>query len=124
MCTYETRSDLQEATGSHQIDASRTTHHHSNSVASARQKDSGEVSFFGLTLHPKSLPELTALVEQGILGSKKWIITNHNLHSDTCFTVGLNYANFMEEQTGRLSTECPWWHWVDSMATSWNVNIG
>jgi len=81
MRTYETTSDLREATGSHQTDAPRINHYHSNSAAYARQKDSNEISFFGLTLHPKSLPELTALVEQGILESRKWIITNHNLHS-------------------------------------------
>ncbi|WP_255550965.1 WecB/TagA/CpsF family glycosyltransferase [Granulicella sp. dw_53] len=50
-------------------------------VASAQLKDNGAVSFFGLTLHPKSLPELVALVEEGVVGDKRWIISNHNLHS-------------------------------------------
>jgi N-acetylglucosaminyldiphosphoundecaprenol N-acetyl-beta-D-mannosaminyltransferase len=49
--------------------------------ASSQAKSNSAISFFGLTLHPKSLAELTALVEQGVVEGKKWIITNHNLHS-------------------------------------------
>jgi N-acetylglucosaminyldiphosphoundecaprenol N-acetyl-beta-D-mannosaminyltransferase len=52
-----------------------------DSIASVQQEDKSEVSFFGLKLNPKSLPELNALVEQGIREGRKWIITNHNLHS-------------------------------------------
>jgi N-acetylglucosaminyldiphosphoundecaprenol N-acetyl-beta-D-mannosaminyltransferase len=39
------------------------------------------VSFLGLTLQPRSLPELNLLVEQGIRDHRNWIIANHNLHS-------------------------------------------
>jgi N-acetylglucosaminyldiphosphoundecaprenol N-acetyl-beta-D-mannosaminyltransferase len=43
--------------------------------------DHVEASFFGLTLQPMSSPKLTAVVEQGISENRKWVITNHNLHS-------------------------------------------
>jgi N-acetylglucosaminyldiphosphoundecaprenol N-acetyl-beta-D-mannosaminyltransferase len=39
------------------------------------------VAFLGVTLQPRSLPELNKLVEQGISERQKWIIANHNLHS-------------------------------------------
>jgi N-acetylglucosaminyldiphosphoundecaprenol N-acetyl-beta-D-mannosaminyltransferase len=39
------------------------------------------ISFLGLTLQPRSLPELNLLVEQGIRDHRNWIIANHNLHS-------------------------------------------
>ncbi len=39
------------------------------------------VAFFGLRLQPKSMPELSELVEQGIRERQKWVIANHNLHS-------------------------------------------
>jgi N-acetylglucosaminyldiphosphoundecaprenol N-acetyl-beta-D-mannosaminyltransferase len=39
------------------------------------------VSFLGLTLQPKSMSEMSELVEQGIREQQKWIIANHNLHS-------------------------------------------
>jgi N-acetylglucosaminyldiphosphoundecaprenol N-acetyl-beta-D-mannosaminyltransferase len=39
------------------------------------------VSFLGLTLQPKSMPEMNDLVVQGIRERQKWIIANHNLHS-------------------------------------------
>ncbi len=41
----------------------------------------GTVSFLGLTLQPRSIPEMNKLVEQGIREQQKWIIANHNLHS-------------------------------------------
>jgi N-acetylglucosaminyldiphosphoundecaprenol N-acetyl-beta-D-mannosaminyltransferase len=39
------------------------------------------VAFLGLTLQPRSLPEMNELVDQGIRERHKWIIANHNLHS-------------------------------------------
>jgi N-acetylglucosaminyldiphosphoundecaprenol N-acetyl-beta-D-mannosaminyltransferase len=39
------------------------------------------VAFLGLTLTPRSQPEMNDLVEQGIREHQKWIIANHNLHS-------------------------------------------
>ncbi len=39
------------------------------------------VAFLGVTLQPKSMPEMNKLVEQGISERKRWIIANHNLHS-------------------------------------------
>jgi N-acetylglucosaminyldiphosphoundecaprenol N-acetyl-beta-D-mannosaminyltransferase len=41
----------------------------------------GTVAFLGLTLQPKSMPEMNQLVEQGIRERQKWIIANLNLHS-------------------------------------------
>jgi N-acetylglucosaminyldiphosphoundecaprenol N-acetyl-beta-D-mannosaminyltransferase len=78
MHTYETTSDLREANGTHQLDMPGSSHR--NSIASVPE-DKSEVYFFGLKLNPKSLPELNALVERGIREGRKWIITNHNLHS-------------------------------------------
>src|SRR5450631_4619518 len=49
------------------------------SPASARITDT--VAFLGLTLQPRSIPEMNKLVEQGIRERQKWIIANHNLHS-------------------------------------------
>jgi N-acetylglucosaminyldiphosphoundecaprenol N-acetyl-beta-D-mannosaminyltransferase len=43
--------------------------------------EADEIHFLGLTIHPKSLSELNALVAQGIRERRKWIIANHNLHS-------------------------------------------
>jgi N-acetylglucosaminyldiphosphoundecaprenol N-acetyl-beta-D-mannosaminyltransferase len=39
------------------------------------------ISFLGLQLQPKSISELNALVELGIVERRKWVIANHNLHS-------------------------------------------
>jgi N-acetylglucosaminyldiphosphoundecaprenol N-acetyl-beta-D-mannosaminyltransferase len=39
------------------------------------------VAFLGLTLQPRSLPQMSELVEQGIRERRKWIISCHNLHS-------------------------------------------
>lgn len=39
------------------------------------------VSFLGVTLQPRTLNELNALVEQGIRENQHCIIANHNLHS-------------------------------------------
>jgi N-acetylglucosaminyldiphosphoundecaprenol N-acetyl-beta-D-mannosaminyltransferase len=39
------------------------------------------VEFLGLSIQPRSMTELTELVEQGIREDRKWIIANHNLHS-------------------------------------------
>jgi N-acetylglucosaminyldiphosphoundecaprenol N-acetyl-beta-D-mannosaminyltransferase len=50
-------------------------------VFTKRSPDKSGISFFGLTLHPKSLQELNALVERGVTERRKWLITNHNLHS-------------------------------------------
>ncbi len=41
----------------------------------------GTVAFLGLTLQPRSMPEMNQLVEQGIRERQKWVIANHNLHS-------------------------------------------
>jgi N-acetylglucosaminyldiphosphoundecaprenol N-acetyl-beta-D-mannosaminyltransferase len=72
-------SHLREASSGHQGDAPRDSN--LNHVPTERSPDSSGISFFGLTVHPKSLPELNELVERGITERRKWIITNHNLHS-------------------------------------------
>jgi N-acetylglucosaminyldiphosphoundecaprenol N-acetyl-beta-D-mannosaminyltransferase len=41
----------------------------------------GTVEFLGLTIQPKTMAELSELVDQGIREGRKWIIANHNLHS-------------------------------------------
>lgn len=76
MNIYETMSNIPESTGSQHKDASN-----GKQARGTRDSRQGKVSFFGLTLHPKSMKELNALVEQGIVEGRKWIITNHNLHS-------------------------------------------
>jgi N-acetylglucosaminyldiphosphoundecaprenol N-acetyl-beta-D-mannosaminyltransferase len=35
----------------------------------------------GVTLQPRSMPEMNKLVERGIRERRRWIIANHNLHS-------------------------------------------
>ena len=45
------------------------------------ETDIETVAFLGLTLQPRSLPEMNVLVEQGIREHRSWIIANHNLHS-------------------------------------------
>jgi N-acetylglucosaminyldiphosphoundecaprenol N-acetyl-beta-D-mannosaminyltransferase len=50
-------------------------------IASRPKEGHDGISFLGLTLNPKSLPELNTLVEQGVRENRKWVITNHNLHS-------------------------------------------
>jgi len=72
-------SDLHEASSSSQSDASKGNN--LNDFSTARGPDSSGISFFGLTLHPKSMSELNELVERGIREGRKWIISNHNLHS-------------------------------------------
>ena len=81
MRTYDTLSDLLDVNENSQAEARKNDHDVSNSVLAERRTDYSEVFFFGLSLHPLSSPKLMAVVEQGILESRKWIITNHNLHS-------------------------------------------
>ena len=52
-----------------------------NAVSTENEKVTGTVAFLGVTLQPRSMPELNKLVEQGIRERQKWIIGNHNLHS-------------------------------------------
>jgi N-acetylglucosaminyldiphosphoundecaprenol N-acetyl-beta-D-mannosaminyltransferase len=81
MRTYDALVHLPDVSGSSEAEAQRSNHGNSNSVLSAQRAGDNEVSFFGLTLHPMSSPQLTAVVERGIEESRKWVITNHNLHS-------------------------------------------
>jgi N-acetylglucosaminyldiphosphoundecaprenol N-acetyl-beta-D-mannosaminyltransferase len=50
-------------------------------LSSSSVNITGTVAFLGLTMQPKSMPEMNQLVEQGIRERQKWIIANHNLHS-------------------------------------------
>jgi N-acetylglucosaminyldiphosphoundecaprenol N-acetyl-beta-D-mannosaminyltransferase len=52
-----------------------------NAVSLDSANATGTVAFLGLTLQPRSMPEMNDLVEQGIRERQKWIIANHNLHS-------------------------------------------
>lgn len=81
MHTYDTQPHLPSASSSRQAEVQGSDHDVTTPDESVRQVGGSEISFLGLTLNPMSSPELTAMVEQGILGSRKWIITNHNLHS-------------------------------------------
>jgi N-acetylglucosaminyldiphosphoundecaprenol N-acetyl-beta-D-mannosaminyltransferase len=79
MCAYKTISDLREAVSADPGNGIRDRK--SNQSSSERNPDTSGISFFGLTLHPKSMVGLNELVERGISEGRKWIITNHNLHS-------------------------------------------
>lgn len=52
-----------------------------NAVSLDSVNATGTVAFLGLTMQPKSMPEMNQLVDQGIREHRKWIIANHNLHS-------------------------------------------
>jgi len=82
MHRYDTLSELPSVSGSsRRAEVQGNNHESSGPAQSVRQAGSREISFLGLTLNPMSSPELTAVVEQGVLERRKWIITNHNLHS-------------------------------------------
>ena len=74
-----TMSDLREVTYEHEVGAVKEEL--LERLSSKRGPDKSGISFFGLTLHPKTMQELNELVEQGIIEKRKWIISNHNLHS-------------------------------------------
>src|ERR1700677_1004852 len=52
-----------------------------NAVSRANKNVTDTVVFLGLTLQPRSMPEMNTLVERGIRERRRWIIANHNLHS-------------------------------------------
>jgi N-acetylglucosaminyldiphosphoundecaprenol N-acetyl-beta-D-mannosaminyltransferase len=52
-----------------------------NAVTTDQKNVTDTVVFLGVTLQPKSLPEMNKLVERGIRERQRWIIANHNLHS-------------------------------------------
>jgi N-acetylglucosaminyldiphosphoundecaprenol N-acetyl-beta-D-mannosaminyltransferase len=79
MRAYKTISDLREAVSTDPGNGIR--YRKSSQSSSERKPDISGISFFGLTLHPKSMAGLNELVERGISEGRKWIITNHNLHS-------------------------------------------
>jgi len=82
MHTYDTLSELPGvSSSSRQAEVQGNDHDSSDPAGSVGQRGNNEISFLGLSLNPMSSPELTAVVEQGVLERRKWIITNHNLHS-------------------------------------------
>jgi len=82
MHRYDTLSELPSVSGSSKrAEVQGNNHESSDPAQSVRQAGSSEISFLGLTLNPMSSPELSAVVEQGVSERRKWIITNHNLHS-------------------------------------------
>jgi len=81
MQIFGTLSELPDVGGGIQLEIPNIKRENSKSVSSRWHQRSNEVSFFGLTLNPMSSERLTAVVEQGVEESRKWIITNHNLHS-------------------------------------------
>ena len=50
-------------------------------LSSASGISTETIRFLGLTLQPRSLQQMTLLVEEGIRERRNWIIANHNLHS-------------------------------------------
>jgi N-acetylglucosaminyldiphosphoundecaprenol N-acetyl-beta-D-mannosaminyltransferase len=52
-----------------------------NAVSMDYQNVTDTVVFLGVTLQPRSMPEMNKLVERGIRERQRWIIANHNLHS-------------------------------------------
>jgi N-acetylglucosaminyldiphosphoundecaprenol N-acetyl-beta-D-mannosaminyltransferase len=85
MPTYDGLSVFPDVRGSSQADPSSNKHSNSHSEIAAsripRQRHPGDVSFLGISLHPMSLQELTETVEQGVQENRRWIFTNHNMHS-------------------------------------------
>jgi N-acetylglucosaminyldiphosphoundecaprenol N-acetyl-beta-D-mannosaminyltransferase len=80
MRIHNTTHHPQEVSSIHEPDPNEKDHFDPNTIASPRQENN-KVSFFGLTLQPQTSSELIGLIEQGINERKKWVITNHNLHS-------------------------------------------
>jgi N-acetylglucosaminyldiphosphoundecaprenol N-acetyl-beta-D-mannosaminyltransferase len=81
MSTHDTLSEAHKINENSQAEVSRTNPRTSNPVLSVPGTDHVEASFFGLTVQPMSSPELMAVVEQGISENRRWVVTNHNLHS-------------------------------------------
>jgi N-acetylglucosaminyldiphosphoundecaprenol N-acetyl-beta-D-mannosaminyltransferase len=52
-----------------------------NAVSTDNKNVTDTVVFLGVTLQPRSMPEMNTLVERGIRERRRWIIANHNLHS-------------------------------------------
>jgi N-acetylglucosaminyldiphosphoundecaprenol N-acetyl-beta-D-mannosaminyltransferase len=52
-----------------------------NAVSTDYKNVTETVVFLGVTLQPRSMPEMNNLVERGIREHQRWIIANHNLHS-------------------------------------------
>jgi N-acetylglucosaminyldiphosphoundecaprenol N-acetyl-beta-D-mannosaminyltransferase len=52
-----------------------------NAVSTDNKNVTDTVVFLGVTLQPRSMPEMNTLVERGICERRRWIIANHNLHS-------------------------------------------
>ena len=52
-----------------------------NAVSTDYKNVTETVVFLGVTLQPRSMPEMNKLVERGIRERRRWIIANHNLHS-------------------------------------------
>ncbi len=52
-----------------------------NAVSTDYENVTDTVVFLGVTLQPRSMPEMNKLVERGIREHQRWIIANHNLHS-------------------------------------------
>lgn len=48
---------------------------------SVTAKNIDSITLLGVTIQPRSLQEMNMLVEEGIRACRKWIISNHNLHS-------------------------------------------
>lgn len=72
---------LREATGIYPAGVSSERGKLFGESSEQSKRIDGPISFFGLRLNPTSLPELTALIERAVEENKKWIITNHNVHS-------------------------------------------
>jgi N-acetylglucosaminyldiphosphoundecaprenol N-acetyl-beta-D-mannosaminyltransferase len=103
MRTDNVISDLREAGCEHVNSAPDN----SLNRISKENPNHNKISFLGLTLHPKSIKELNDLVEQGVAGQRKWIITNHNLHSLYLFHRRLKFRDFYANAD---------WTYIDGMS--------
>jgi len=66
----------------------------------------GEVSFLGISVHPKTLDEWTDTVGQMIDEQRKGIIANHNLHSLYLFHRSREFREFYRKAV---------WTYIDGM---------
>ena len=64
--------------------------------------NTGTVSFLGLTLQPRSIPEMNKLVEQGIRERRNGSSRTITCTVCTCFTGTQNFENSIRMSTGPM----------------------
>ena len=84
----------------------------------------GTVSFLGLTLQPRSIPEMNKLVEQEFANSRNGSSRTTTCIVCTCFTGTQNCANSIRTYIGPTWMACRWWLSGASMGTHCSANNG